>query len=206
MTSLRKKIPVRTCKKVYTGKDGYRRFKPFLQIDFNSRCGYCDEIDLWSNGRRGFQIDHFAPKKKSLFPYLANEYSNLIYSCFYCNNSKSDTWVSHKSCISVLNNEGFIDPCSIEYDNHLHRNNKGEILYKTTLGEYIYDELKLGLPRRSILWKVDELQVLIEEIKHELNKIDSTSHLFLKLKEQHYLLLDEFYKYFKKHSNTVDDN
>ena len=204
--SIRKAIPVRTCTKVYTGKNGYRRYKPYLQIDFNSRCGYCDELDFWSNGLRGFQIDHFAPKKSSLFPHLANEYSNLVYSCFFCNNSKSDKWVSLKHNVSVVNNTGFIDPCSKEYDNHLHRNVKGEILYKSKLGEYIFKELKLGLPRRSILWKIDQIQVLIEDVEEALNKSKKHTTAFKKLKEQHHKLLIEFYKYFKKHRKSVDGN
>ena len=80
MSKLRNKIPVRTCKKIYSGKNGYRRYKDYLAEDFNNRCGYCDESDLWSNGKKGFQIDHFAPKKKEMFPFHGEDNLHLLCS------------------------------------------------------------------------------------------------------------------------------
>lgn len=136
--------PERACEKVYAN---YSSFKPYLRDDFNKRCGYCDCDDYHIGGSRGYQIDHFRPKKK--FTSLANDYSNLVYSCPYCNRAKWDKW---------KNDNGFIDPCSDEYNDHLYRNEVGQIFYHTERGKYIFEELKLGLERHETIWQMRRLE------------------------------------------------
>jgi len=145
MINIQKKKPERTCEKNYAN---YISFKPYLRKDFNQRCGYCDDLDFYSGGTRGFHIDHFRPRSIKQFEVLKQTYSNLIYSCSYCNGAKSNKWID---------NCGFIDPTEIEYDSHLHRNSNGKIEYKTKQGQYIYENLKLGLKRHELLWCIEKL-------------------------------------------------
>jgi len=137
--------PARTFSKAYAN---YGAYKPYLRDDFNRRCGYCDGLDLYSGGSRGFQIDHFKPKK--LFAGLSTEYANLVYSCPFCNRAKWDKWKS---------SDGFIDPCDERYDECLYRNEKGQIKYKNSQGQYIYDNLNLHLRRHELIWIIEKLKV-----------------------------------------------
>ena len=124
MIKLRQIKPQRTCTKEY---NDYKRYKDVLRSDFNKKCGYCDDADYFMGGRRGYQIDHFKPQDG--FPELECVYSNLVYACPFCNRAKWNKW---------QDTEGFIDPCEDAYDQHLHRNNNGQIIPKTNHGNYIH--------------------------------------------------------------------
>ena len=159
MGNVQKTKPIRTCKKIYTD---YKRFKKYLRKDFNNRCGYCDDLDYYAGGVDVYHIDHFKPKDETHFPILINKYSNLVYSCPYCNRAKSNKWELR----------GFIDPCSRQYDNHLLRNLTGKINSITTQGKYIFINLKLFLLRHELLWSLDKLKTQKEKL---LGKIDLNS-------------------------------
>lgn len=160
--NIQKTIPVRTCNEDFPKYTDYRLF---LRDDFNNRCGYCDDDDFYSGGVRGYHIDHFKPKKHDLFPELMNEYSNLVYSCSYCNQAKSFKWKE----------DGFVDPCSNEYNNHLSRNEDGRIQHISERGKYIFYNLKLYLLRHDLLWSLDRLKEQKEELKEKINvSTDST--------------------------------
>ena len=49
----------------------YRRFKPFLRVEFDARCVYCREADMMK-GQESFGVDHYRPKRD--FPNLTSEY------------------------------------------------------------------------------------------------------------------------------------
>lgn len=149
--------PKRTCDKNYAN---HSSFKPYLRDDFNMRCGYCDCDDYHAGGSRGYQIDHFKPQ--SQFKALKNNYANLVYSCPFCNRSKWDKW---------KDTNGFIDPCSNEYEDHLYRDEIGTIHYHTERGRYIYEELKLGLGRHQVLWMIRKLEKQRDALNEHLNKM-----------------------------------
>ena len=128
--------------------------KKHLAIDFNGRCAYCDDRDFYYGGTRSFQVEHFAPKGK--FPALKYVYENLLYSCPYCNRAKSDAWPSDDSSVNIVDNEGFVNPCSDEYDQHLERIPSGEIIARTKLGTYMRTKLKLYLRRHVLFFKIDQ--------------------------------------------------
>ena len=117
--------------------------KKHLAIDFKSRCAYCDDLDFYCGGQRNFHVEHFAPKEK--FPELKYIYQNLMYSCPYCNSAKSDRWPSDDPFVSVIDDMGFVSPCTEEYDQHLDRTSNGKIVAKTKLGQYMINNLKLYL-------------------------------------------------------------
>ncbi|SMN01283.1 hypothetical protein SPONL_1904 [uncultured Candidatus Thioglobus sp.] len=166
MEKVQQQKPTRNCEKSYSN---YGSFRPCLRGDFNQRCGYCDDPDIHYGQKISYHIDHFRPKNK--FPNLKTDYSNLVYSCPYCNNAKSDKW-------KEVN--GFIDPCDNEYDSHLERNGKGKIRYKTDRGRYIFESLKLHLIRHELIWSL----AILERQKQQLNKISTKNENELKALRQ----------------------
>lgn len=154
---LKKEIPVRS----HSGNK-WKTNKKYLAEDFKQRCAYCDDLDKMYSGKTSYSVEHFAPKEK--FPQLKYTYDNLLYSCSYCNTSKSDDWPSNDPTINVVGECGYIDPCTKDYYKHLDRDDKtGKIFYKTNLGKYMYKHLKLYLKRHSILFMMDKLQQKIDE-------------------------------------------
>jgi len=156
--SIHHKKPKRTCTKSYSQ---YTSFKPFIREDFNQRCGYCDDLDIYNGGSRGYQIDHFKPHSIAKFNHLKTTYSNLVYSCPYCNRAKSNKW---------QDSEGFIDPCDNAYDIHLQRCDRGKIHFKSSQGKYIHRNLSLHLKRHELLW-------MIEKLQRQSNKLDELIEL-----------------------------
>lgn len=168
---LRKAVPARTGDQ--TSGD-YRKHKEQLREDFNKCCGYCDGYDHYSGGWRGYQIDHFAPHSK--FPDLKEVYANLVYSCAFCNRSKSNKWIGEDADKPNNGTEGFVDPCEESYSDHLTRRDDGGIIAVTALGEYIHRELNLGLLRHQLLWQAEELASLKNRVIDLLPKAKASGH------------------------------
>jgi hypothetical protein len=148
----------------------YREYKQDLKEDFRSRCGYCNDLDHWTGGWRFYQLDHFVPRKY-LVEISENEYSNLIYSCFFCNNAKRAKWPSKDEKISIIGDEGFIHPREEGYCSHFSRDADGSIFAITEIGKYMIQALKLNLKRHAIIWKLEKLEDLFEELEKNFQKI-----------------------------------
>ena len=114
----------------------YPEYLEELREDFACVCGYCGKSE--SVTKNAFEIDHFIPQKYA--PELKNEYSNLVYSCYVCNRKKSSKWPSKDKNKQFIDGKGFVDPALNEYDKHLERNENGEIVGKTTAGQYMVHE------------------------------------------------------------------
>ncbi|MEM9737490.1 MAG: HNH endonuclease [Bacteroidota bacterium] len=159
MYSFRSKAPRRT----YVGPElsHYRKYKKQLRSDFNGRCGYTDCRDFWFGGVSTFQIDHFKPKSK--YPDLTTTYDNLVYSCSFANNAKG----------SDYNDELYLDPCKIDYNDHFERDDYGQILPKTSsqAAQYMYKKMKLYLKRYGIIWTLDQLQEKIKAVHRAIEKV-----------------------------------
>ena len=167
---LRHHTPVRSN---VTKQSDYRSYKEDLRQDFKERCGYCDDPDEFFGGIRGYHIDHFAPK--STFPKFETEYSNLVYSCPYCNSAKSDKWIGNNSSVSHNGSEGFIDPCDEEYECHLDRDGEGRILGRSKLGGYMVRELQLYLLRHQFIWQTQRLAEERDILDSMIEKLGSES-------------------------------
>jgi len=188
MTSVRKKIPVRTFDSKYAT---YRQYKEPLRNDFNKRCGYCDDVDHHCNGQKGYHIDHFRPK--SSFPDLETEYGNLVYSCPYCNSGKGADWPAGDSQETYVDSKGYVDPCLEEYDEHFERRVDGSIKPLSNLGHYMFEKLNLGLRRHQLIHVQGELKELLNQIHAVLEKNKDSALLnkhfevtteYLRLEEQ----------------------
>ncbi len=182
MNCIKEKKPVRT----YTGEMWVTNSsnKKRLVIDFDHKCAYCDDFDRYSGGYNSYHVEHFAPKEK--FKSLEFTYDNLLYSCPYCNISKSNKWVGSTAEENVIGEKGFVDPCTDEYYTHLYRDEKGNINYSTEVGKYMYYELKLYLKRHSILYNLEKIRIRKKLLK---SKIDEK-----RLKNEDYDLLENLYK------------
>lgn len=159
MTSVHHTKPLR---RVVAARKPYGLYRNDLRQDFNGRCGYCDDPDERVD-RVLFHIDHRAPKKR--FPERETTYENLIYACRICNVSKSDHWVGNDPDVPNNGAEGFVDPCAIDYDDHLARDNGGRIVSISPLGTYMRRRLKLGLARHQLLWNARKSRALRDEVQ-----------------------------------------
>lgn len=174
----------------------YTSYLDTLREDFNKRCGYCNDLDSYRI--RSYTIDHFVPQNPEGFTHSIppNYYYNLVYSCRYCNSSKTNKWPTLDASISNNSNEGFIDPVDAKYDNILIRNSSGKIIpadVNCNLTNYIIKELGLWLPIHELMWKLEKLK----ELNHQLTEIlESGIDDVLKgsVKEYHYEILIELNK------------
>ncbi|PFC67953.1 HNH endonuclease [Bacillus cereus] len=148
----------------YDANSSYKKYRDLLKEDFNGRCGYCDSYS--GIVKKDYHIDHFVPQKLlEKFPthiHLVNDYKNLIYSCPSCNRSKSNKWPSNHPDTTVVDGNGFVDPCTDEYDTLFYRNQDGAIkpIEGSITASYIYKELKLFFLKHQTTWKIEELMML----------------------------------------------
>lgn len=133
----------------------YHEYKPFLREDFYERCGYCGDHEFFRD--TFYEIDHFVPK--TLAPEKIKDYSNLVYSCRTCNNSKRAKWPTKLADKPNNGNEGWIDPCDSEYSKQFERLSDGSVKAKTVLGQWIWRELSLGNPIHRLKWSLEQLRV-----------------------------------------------
>jgi hypothetical protein len=191
--------PIQRIKPAYSGeilnKSPYGKYKEDLIKDFHGYCGYCSTPDFVWGGKAGFQIDHFAPQKQ--FPEHEESYQNLIYSCPICNRGKSNFWPSKLYNVNVVDNEGFIHPCSEQYGLHLFRHEYGNIGCKSKLGMYMYKRFKLGLQRHRIIWLLEELAEVINQVKVHMDNSSA-------LKSKYYELCSEYFEYNEVLKNIIN--
>lgn len=171
-------------------KASYKSYRKELCEDFFDRCGYCNcpRIETMEN----FHIDHFAPRDRFLKTQWASKldlYENLVYSCPHCNILKSNKWVTDDFNSSVSGDTGFICPCTDEYDSLFLRNKSGEIIPQNPMGTFIYSELKFYLGRFSLIWKMEKLFGLIDQLEKLDNpefktQIGELSFEYIKLLEE----------------------
>ena len=149
----------------------YQLYREDLRRDFLQACGYCGDSDVRVD-RIAFHIDHFAPQKK--FPDLESSYLNLVYACRFCNVSKSDKWVGQDAAVPNDGAQGFVDPCSDDYEAHVGRHPSGQIVGRTPLGSYIVDKLNLGLLRHQLLWQARRVRALRDEVDELLDAAEAS--------------------------------
>lgn len=203
--NVREKIPIRRTVTTNhpTGKN-WSAHKSDLQEDFNNCCGYCGSYDGFRHTY--FEVDHFVPK--SLFEKAGSigycQYDNLIYSCKFCNNKKGSKWPSNDETIPNINNEGFVDACSTEYEKHLYRTDTGSIMWRTPLGKWMATiAFKFDERERSIivLWNLNELRKIINALILELKRYEVDDEIYHSIIQN----LGEYsLKYFIYHQELMD--
>lgn len=155
--------PVR--RNIVTDVPSHSAHRADLRLDFNQRCGYCNDWDYYKTTY--YEIDHFVPEDV-MVTITNTSYSNLVYSCRSCNNAKRAKWPSKDELIAIVNDEGFVDPCDGTYIDHFDRDDDGAIVSKTTLGKWIYTALKFSKRHHQIIYTLEKLDEAIEELKAEI--------------------------------------
>lgn len=183
-----------------TGRN-WSQHKPDLQQDFHFHCAYCGSYDGYRHTY--FEVDHFIPK--SLFEINGVigycQYDNLVYSCKFCNNNKLSKWPSGDENIAVINDEGFIDPCDLTFDNHLYRTIDGGIMWKTSLGKWMsetafkFDERDYSI---KLLWELNQRRKLLDVFVAELSKKVEGSDEYIEIKREAEKISFEYYTYDKE--------
>lgn len=140
----------------------YSQHKDELREDFHKCCGYCGDSDYFRT--EYYEVDHFAPKEV-LKTITLTDYSNLVYSCRNCNNSKRAQWPTGDEHVHNDGNVGFIDPCNADYDRQFKRNTDGSIVPTTPLGEWMFTALDFGNPKHRIVWRLAILKTKIESLQ-----------------------------------------
>ena len=146
-------------------RSNYRDYRDNLRADFNNRCGYCNDLD--APRKEYFEIDHLVPQK-IMVNKKNNDYQNLVYACHSCNNAKRKKWPSGDENIPIVGDKGWIDPCTEEYDKQFSRDENGNIIPLTPIGRWMYDNLKLYKPQHSILWNIEQLDMIWQELAEKL--------------------------------------
>ncbi len=171
MSVFRKHTPKR--RKITRSVSSHGEHRADLKLDFQNRCGYCNDIDVWRFV--WFEIDHFIPQKRNKKRFLTikslTDYCNLVYACRSCNNAKRNKWPSNDQNIPNIKNQGFIDPCDDDYNKQFGRQSSGRIIPKTKLGEWMYNALKLYKPQYEIIWNIEQLHILIVELRELVDKM-----------------------------------
>lgn len=204
MIPLRTKAPSRRAvpTKNPTGED-WSEHKPDLREDFNNCCGYCDSYDGYRHTY--FEVDHFIPKDffKSNGNISLTQYTNLVYSCKFCNNAKRAKWPTKSETVFNNGSEGFVDPCDAEYEKHFYRTSDGGIMWNTNLGKWMFsqafkfDERQQGI---KILWNLSRLEQIINALAIVLNTYNDTSEDYKEIKIK---IGDYCFEYFKFHQELI---
>ena len=109
----------------------YRKYKSYLQLEFNNKCVYCRKSDSLQDPS-AFHVEHYKPKK--YFLSLETDYDNLLYSCAACNRYKSSYWSEDikkqilNPCIHVMNDYVGFD--KKERSKIIARNDQGELFIR----------------------------------------------------------------------------
>ena len=150
-------------------KRPYQKYRDILREDFAKICGYCGKSEAVT--KNAFEIDHFIPVTYA--PEKEEDYYNLVYSCYECNRKKASKWPSKDKNIQFVDGKGFVDPASDDYDNHLERDTKGNIIGKTDAGRYMV-EIGFGFDKRPMR-EIYKAMQLIEKKQQLYNKMQSVS-------------------------------
>lgn len=169
MADFRKITPYRRTDVAKQTKHVY--YKDDLRIDFHQRCGYCGDHDFFRD--TFYEVDHFVPK--SLDETRELDYSNLVYACRSCNNSKRAKWPTKDPKKPNDGLMGWIDPCDEAYACQFERLADGSIKAITPLGSWMWSELSLGRPNHRLKWLLEQLR--LELLRTDALEIDDPVEL-----------------------------
>jgi hypothetical protein len=114
------------------GYKDYSSYRDWLRDEFTFRCVYCLHRELWSSRGGTFHVEHFCPT--SVSPDGECEYSNLLYACATCNETKE----------AVL---GLPNPCLVAFSDCLRVMPDGRVDALNSDGEKLKQVLRLDSGR-----------------------------------------------------------
>lgn len=146
----------------------YAEYLPELREDFHCLCGYCGKSE--SVTKKGFEIDHFVPRR--IAPKLENAYENLVYSCFTCNRKKGKKWPTENPNIPNNGTVGFVDPASEDFDLNIIRESDGKLAGCTAVGTYMCKNV-FKFHKRPIetMWKAMQIMQLKKQLRQKMDRL-----------------------------------
>ena len=194
-------------------RSNYRDYLPQLASDFHNRCGYTNASHSYWGVR--FQVDHFAPlnpavhsNKKQAFLDGELTYENLVYACPQVNRAKWNDWPSDSPDKPILNDKGYYDPCSYDFNDHFYRTSNGTIMPKDgdKVAKYMWSTLKLHLARYALYWRFDLLKEKLDELHLLAEAAESDSddeREILKMIKDFSKEIRDYEKYLDLNKNTL---
>jgi hypothetical protein len=111
------------------GYKNYQDYKPWLRDEFEFRCVYCLQREMWSRDRHAsFAVDHVIPQAED--STLVCVYGNLVYACLRCNSARQDVQV--------------LDPTHEGMGRHLRVDPNGTVTGLTDEGTFLIELLHLN--------------------------------------------------------------
>jgi hypothetical protein len=123
------------------GYQNYQDYKPWLRDEFEFRCVYCLQREMWSRDRHAvFSVDHVVPQVEDAT--IVCVYGNLVYACLRCNSARQDVPT--------------LDPTAEGMGRHLRVEADGTVTGLNDEGKFLIELLHLNagsapLERRRIL-------------------------------------------------------
>jgi hypothetical protein len=114
------------------GYSAYESYRDWLRDEFLFRCVYCLHRERWEVRGATFHIDHFVPVITDSNGKC--EYTNLLYACGTCNESKK----------AIL---GLPDPCQVAFSHCLQIDSFGRVIALNKAGEKLRQVLRLDSPQ-----------------------------------------------------------
>jgi hypothetical protein len=107
----------------------YGSYKEWLRDEFEFKCVYCLEREMWARSRKAeFSVEHIKPKRTH--PELECVYTNLLYACIRCNLAKR---------MGLL-----LDPCSEGLGKHVEFDDDMQLRALTPEGRVFIESLHLN--------------------------------------------------------------
>ena len=199
-TTLREKIFEKEYKN-WSGRKTYGAYS-FVKALGLETCPYCNRnytfvVDS-ENGKLRPEIDHFYPK--SIYPFLAMSFYNLIPSCTICNHTKSDTV-----------KEDLDNPYETTKDSYKFTYTPNSLDFATVENEkYNFDSFEISISGNESnieLFKLEELYKQHKDIVLELliKKAYYPQSYIEELEKSFGFTQDEIYRYLFSNYNQDED-
>jgi HNH endonuclease len=141
-----------------------------LRRRFDFRCGYCGVSEMDAGAE--LTVDHFQPRSHG----GSDGASNWVYSCFSCNNHKSDIWAPDSP-------QRILHPLDDHLAEHLTLQLDGTLIGHTETGQFHIQQLQLNRPpliahrrerqRRAVLRQtLDEALRRQEELRRRVEALE----------------------------------
>jgi hypothetical protein len=133
-----------------------------LRRRFSFRCGYCG-VSEESVGAE-LTVDHFRPRARG----GTDERANWVYSCFNCNNLKSDIWAPDSP-------RRILHPLNDTLSEHISEDANGRLVGLTGTGRFHIEQLQLNRPPlvsyRLARRREAEREQVLEESRREQEEL-----------------------------------
>ena len=147
----------------------YRKFKPYLRLDFDRRCAYCHIPEDRYGSAGNFAVDHFRPKSRREFRRLVCVYSNLFYACRDCNLYKAAHWPDEED---RRLGRHLLNPCRVDLSKHWNVAEAGNLVPVSREAEYMIQRMKLNRSellkfrkrKADQLLRIRRLEIILSEV------------------------------------------